>query len=144
MQTDKGCVSKYTFLKENLYKYRLKHLISGRYVKVSDVETRLKNKRNDTTVRVLGLSSLYDYEKDNKVESSDNKEYDDQTIFQIFSTSKDLNRIIYINSYIKFKFFKVKSVGHNRIWIGTGSKSNVLIKEYDKKKYANNLNTQEE
>lgn len=77
-----GDITKYTFNnKETMYRYRLRHLNSGRYIKMVEIDIIFKNKKKaDKQERILGLSKLF--EKPDDKENSETKEFDDHTVFQ--------------------------------------------------------------
>lgn len=78
---EQGSIAKYCFGKETTYKYRLRHLISGRYIKMAEIDIIFKNKKKaDKQERILGLSKIF--EKSEDKENNDLKEFDDHTVFQ--------------------------------------------------------------
>lgn len=106
---------------------------TGRYLRISEIpiKSRRKDGSDKNFDRVLALSSRFDLASTNE-HSNDTKEFDDTTIFQFFSTSKENQRDVTIDSYVKLKFFKMKQAGSivgNRIWLGSGTREVIIAPE---------------
>ena len=121
--------------KDESHKFRLKHVNSGRYVRMAEIDIIFKNKKKaDKQERILGLSKMFessdDKDKDKK-DQKDQKEWDEHTIFLIYSTSREVLTNVQINSYVKFKFFKVRSSGSvgQKVWMGFGGKEIMKSKD---------------
>ena len=133
-----GEIAKYTSTvgKDESHKFRLKHVNSGRYVRMAEIDIIFKNKKKaDKQERILGLSKMFenseDKENNEKKDQKDQKEWDEHTIFLIYSTSREILTNVFINSYVKFKFFKVKSPGlvGQKVWMGFGGKEIMKSKD---------------
>lgn len=131
-------------MRENNFKYRIRHLNTGRYLRISEIP--IKSRRPDASDknfdRVLALSSRFDLATTGE-HTSDTKEFDDTTIFQFFSTSKENQRDVAINSYVKLKFFKMKQAGSivgNRIWLGSGTREVIIANESQRRYYKSSSN----
>lgn len=108
---------------------------------MAEIDIIFKNKKKaDKQERILGLSKMFESSEDNENKNSkdqkegDWKEWDEHTIFLIYSTSREILTKVSINSYVKFKFFKVKSPGHvgQKVWMGFGGKEIMKSKDqYD-------------